>query len=153
MLSKLRNFSKSRFAPVLVAIIIIPFVFWGMGSVFSGGNTNNIVKINKHNVSTEDFINYINSLNIDQKYIKDNIDNGSVEELLSQYISIKILDLEIDDLNISISESALAKKIKSNKSFFDENNKFSRIKYEKFLLENYLTAQEYEENIKKNLKR
>ena len=150
MLSKLRNFSKSRFAPVLVAIIIIPFVFWGMGSVFSGGNTNNIVKINNHNVSTEDFINYINSLNIDQKYIKDNIDNGSVEELLSQYISIKILDLEIDDLNLSISESALAKKIKSNKSFFDENNKFSRIKYEKFLLSNNISAVDFEKNLKDN---
>ena len=150
MLSKLRNFSKSRFAPILVAIIIIPFVFWGMGSVFSGGNTNNIVKINNHNVSTEDFINYINSLNLDQKYIKDNIDNGSIEELLSQYISIKILDLEIIDLNLSVSESSLAKKITSNKSFFDEKNKFSRIKYEKFLLSNNITAVDFENNLKEN---
>ena len=69
MLSNLRNFSKSRFAPILVAIIIIPFLFWGMGGVFSGGNTNNIVKINKYNVSTEDFINYVNSLNLDTKDI------------------------------------------------------------------------------------
>ena len=40
MLNKLRGFSKSKLAGVFVAIIIIPFVFWGMGSVFSGGNTN-----------------------------------------------------------------------------------------------------------------
>ena len=40
MLNKLRNFSKGKLAGVLVGIIIIPFVFWGMGSVFSGGNTN-----------------------------------------------------------------------------------------------------------------
>ena len=45
MLSKLRNFSKSRLSGVLVFIIIIPFVMWGMGSVFSGGNTNIIAKI------------------------------------------------------------------------------------------------------------
>ena len=55
MLNKLRNFSKGKLAGVLVAIIIIPFVFWGMGSVFSGGNKNNIAKINNHNVSTQDF--------------------------------------------------------------------------------------------------
>ena len=42
MISKLRGFSNSKLAGVLVGIIIIPFVFWGMGSVFSGGNTNNV---------------------------------------------------------------------------------------------------------------
>ena len=41
-------------------IIIIPFVFWGMGSVFSGGNTNNVAKINNEIISTQDFVNYIN---------------------------------------------------------------------------------------------
>ena len=46
MLGKLRNFSKSKLAGVLVVIIIIPFVFWGMGSVFSGGNKNNLAIIN-----------------------------------------------------------------------------------------------------------
>tara|TARA_Y100000590_G_scaffold105739_1_gene120335 strand:- start:1886 stop:3262 length:1377 start_codon:yes stop_codon:yes gene_type:complete len=137
----------------LVAIIIIPFLFWGMGGVFSGGNTNNIVKINKYNVSTEDFINYVNSLNLDPKDIKDNIDNGAIENLLSQFISIKILDLEIDDLNISISENSLAKKITSNKSFFDENEKFSRLKYEKFLLSNNLSAVDFENQLRDNEKK
>ena len=46
MLNKLRGFSNTKLAGVLIAIIIIPFVFWGMGSVFSGGNTNSIAKIN-----------------------------------------------------------------------------------------------------------
>ena len=54
MLNKLRNFSNTKLAGVLIAIIIVPFVFWGMGSVFSGGNTNNIVKINNETISTQD---------------------------------------------------------------------------------------------------
>ena len=45
MLNKLRSFSRGKLATVLVGIIIIPFVFWGMGGVFSSGNTNTIVKI------------------------------------------------------------------------------------------------------------
>ena len=40
MLSSIRKFSTSIYAKILLGIIIIPFVFWGMGSVFSGGNTN-----------------------------------------------------------------------------------------------------------------
>jgi peptidyl-prolyl cis-trans isomerase D len=36
--------------------MIIAFVFWGMGSMFSSGNTNNIAKINKTNISTQDLL-------------------------------------------------------------------------------------------------
>ena len=61
MLNKLRSFSKGKLATILVAIIIVPFVFWGMGSVFSGGNINSIAKINNFNISTKDFVNYINN--------------------------------------------------------------------------------------------
>ena len=39
MLNKLRNFAKTKIAGVVIGIIIIPFVFWGMGGVFSGGST------------------------------------------------------------------------------------------------------------------
>ena len=47
MIGSFRNFSKSKFAGVLVFIMIIPFVFWGMGGMFSSGNTNNIGAIGK----------------------------------------------------------------------------------------------------------
>ena len=54
MIGSLRNFAKTKLAGVLVFIIIIPFVFWGMGSMFNSGNSNNIAKINNTNVSTQD---------------------------------------------------------------------------------------------------
>ncbi|SVE38105.1 uncharacterized protein METZ01_LOCUS490959, partial [marine metagenome] len=38
MISNLRKFSKTGIAKVLIGIIIIPFVFWGMGGVFSSGS-------------------------------------------------------------------------------------------------------------------
>ena len=65
MLNKLRGFSNTKLASVLIAIIIIPFVFWGMGSVFSGGNTNNIAKINNETISTQDFMRYVNQTMMD----------------------------------------------------------------------------------------
>ena len=60
MLKNLRGFSNTKLAGVLIAIIIVPFVFWGMGSVFSGGNTNNVAKINNESISSKDFVNFIN---------------------------------------------------------------------------------------------
>ena len=75
MISSFRNFAKTRLAGVLVFIMIIPFVFWGMGSMFSSGNTNTIAKINKKNISTEEFLEYLNTSNISQETIKKNLNS------------------------------------------------------------------------------
>ena len=150
MLNNIRKFSKTIFAKILLVIIIIPFIFWGMGGVFSSGNTNSIVKINSHNISTEDFMNYLNNSRIDQKVIRENIDKKILEELLSQLISVTLLNMEVKDLKITISEISLVDKIKKNKNFLDKKNFFSRTKYEKFLLTQNSTAVQFEEKLKNN---
>ena len=144
MISSFRNFAKTKFAGLLVFIMIIPFVFWGMGSMFSSGNTNNIAKINKTNISTQEFIDYLNNSGIPQETIRNNLENNIVQELLSGLVSTTLLDLEVKDFNIIISEKTLLQKIKSNKNFLDENGIFQRTKYEKFLLENNQSAPAFE---------
>ena len=156
MISSFRNFAKTKFAGLLVFIMIIPFVFWGMGSMFSSGNTNNIAKINKTNISTQEFIDYINSSNVPQQTIRNNLEKGIIEELLSSLISTTLLDLEVKDFDISISENTLLKKIKTNKNFLNDDGIFERAKYEKFLLENNQSAPGFElrlrgREIQKNL--
>ncbi len=148
MIGSFRNFSKSKFAGVLVFIMIIPFVFWGMGGMFSSGNTNNIAKINNTNISTEDFLNHVNTLEISPEYIRKNLDKNVIEELLSTLITSEILNLEVESFNIALSENSLSKKIKNNKSFLDENGIFQRVKYEKFLLENNISAPIYETRLR-----
>ena len=149
MISSFRNFAKTKFAGILVFIMIIPFVFWGMGGMFSSGNTNTIAKINKKNISTQEFIDYLNGSGIPQKSIKDNIDKNIIEELLSGLISTTLLDLEVNDYNLIISENTLLKKITKNKNFQDESGNFQRMKYEKFLLENNQSAPQFESRLKK----
>ena len=144
MIGSFRNFAKTKFAGILVFIMIIPFVFWGMGSMFSSGNTNTIAKINKTNISTEEFIEYLNKSGIPQETIKKNINNNIIEELLSSLISTTLLELEVKDFDIIISENTLLKKIKENKNFLDENGVFQRLRYEKFLLENNQSAPAFE---------
>ena len=148
MISSFRNFAKSKFAGLLVFIIIIPFVFWGMGGMFSSGNTNSVAKINNHNISTQEFIDYLNSSGVPEKTIRENLDKNIVEELLSGLISTTLIDLEIKNFELIISEITLLKKIKENKNFKDENGNFQRIKYEKFLLENNLSAPSFEQRLR-----
>ena len=150
MLNNLRNFAKTKLAVVLVGIIIIPFVFWGMGGVFSGGNKNNIAKINDKSISTQDFVNYVNLSKIESDTIRKNIDNNIIEEILAELISKTMISMEINDLNLKISDKILNKKIRENKNFKDENNNFSRIKYEKFLLSSNLSAPDFESRLREN---
>ena len=148
MIGSFRNFAKTKFAGILVFIMIIPFVFWGMGSMFSSGNTNSIVKINETNVSTEEFIDYLNNSGIPQKTIRENLNNNIIEELLSGLVSTKILDLEIREYDLIISKETLLKMIKKNKNFLDDQGIFQRLKYEKFLLENNQSAPQFELRLK-----
>ena len=150
MLNSIRNFSKTVTAKIFLFIVAIPFVFWGMGDVFTSGNTNSLAKINNENISTEDFIDHINKLNINQNLIRDKIDKNILEEVLGRIISNKLIELEIKEANLVISDKMLAEKIKTNINFLDDNQKFSRTKYEKFLISNNLNANEYEKNFKEN---
>ena len=135
-------------AVVLIIVIIIAFGFGGFGGGFLSNNQNNIAKINKTNITTQDFVNYINQSGISQKAIKENLNNNIIEELLSGLVSTTLLNLEIEDFNINFSENSILKKIKLNNNFLDENDLFQRTKYEKFLLENNISAPLFEKRLK-----
>ncbi len=149
MIEKIKNLGWKQFGGlVLIVIIIIAFGFGGFGGGFSTNNQNNIAKINKTNVTTQDFIDYVNQSGISQEAIRDNLDNNIIEELLSGLISTTLIDLEIKDFDLSINEKTILKNIKENKNFHDENGTFQRIKYEKFLLSNNLSAAMFELRLK-----
>ena len=152
MINPFKNFTKKKIGGlILIFVIIIAFGFGGFGGGFNTGNQNNIAKINNTNISTQDFMDYLSQSGLSQQVIKENIDKNILEELLSTLVSTTLLQLEIKDLNLTISESALIERIKKNKNFQDENEKFQRTLYEKFLLTNSTNAPLYEIRLKKNI--
>ena len=145
----LKNFGVKKLGGViLIVIIVIAFGFGGFGGGFSTNNQNNIAKINKTNVTTQDFMDYLNQSNISQQAIRENLDKNIIEELLSGLISTTLIDLEVEDFDLSITELTVLKKIKENKNFHDENGAFQRTKYEKFLLSNNMSAPMFEIQLK-----
>ena len=129
MISKFKSITNSKLSWVIVALIAIPFVFWGMGDVFTRGNTNNVAKINNNKVSVTDFINHINKSGLDENIIRENIDKNIFEEFLSQLISQELMKMEMKNLKLDFSDKTLKDRIINNKNFFDNEKKFSRNKY------------------------
>ena len=152
MATSIGKLSKSFFLKLLVGIIILPFVFWGMGDVFRGGNQNVVATVDSNKISTQEFVNYINRLNLNEEQIKNLSKTDLVEQILSAYIGKKVMSLEIEKLNVVISDSALRDIIKNDKSFY-KDDKFSRTKYEKFLIKSGITAPQFEANLVEQEKR
>ena len=60
MIETLKNFGGKKLGGlILIAIIIIAFGFGGFGGGFINNDQNNIAKINKTNLTTQDFMNML----------------------------------------------------------------------------------------------
>ena len=99
MLGSIRKFSSSIYAKIFLVIVVMPFIFWGMGPVFQGGKQNIIVEIGKEKFSTQEFIDFVRSRTNNEE----NLDNNLIEKLLSNFIGDRLIMLEIEDFNIILS--------------------------------------------------
>ena len=152
MATSIGKLSKSFFIKLLVGIIILPFVFWGMGDVFRGGNQNVVATVESEKISTQEFLNYLKQINLNEEQIKNLPKTDLVEQILSQYIGRKVMALEIEKIGVVVNDNALRNIIKNDKLFF-KDNKFSRTEYEKFLIKSGITAPQFEANIVEQEKR
>ena len=143
MLTSIRKKTTSFLAKVLIGIIILPFVFWGMGDVFRTGNQNVVVTIDSEKVTAQSFVEYLNRLNLNEKQRKNLAKTDLLDRILSDYIGKKIIALEISEQGINLNNQSL-KEIIINDETFKKDNKFSRTEYEKFLLESGLSAAMFE---------
>jgi peptidyl-prolyl cis-trans isomerase D len=146
MLTSIRKVTTSFLAKVLIGIIILPFLFWGMGDVFRTGNQNVIVTIDSEKVSAQDFIEYISRLNLNEQQRNNLVKTDLLDRILSDYIGKRIINLEIADQGINLNNQSLREIIISDETF-QKDSKFSRTVYEKFLLESGVSATMFEQNI------
>ena len=146
MLTSIRKVTTSFLTKVLIGIIILPFVFWGMGDVFRTGNQNILVTIDSEKVTAQGFVQYVNRLNLTEQQRSNLAKTDLMDRILSDYIGKKIIILEIINQGINLNDKAL-KEIIINDETFKKNNKFSRTAYEKFLLESGLSAAMFEQNV------
>ena len=90
MATSIGKLSKSFFVKLLVGIIILPFVFWGMGDVFRGGNQNIIATIESKKISTQEFVAHLNRMNLSKEQLKNLPRTNLVDQILSEYIGRKV---------------------------------------------------------------
>ena len=105
MLASIRKFSKSFVAKIFVAIIALPFILWGMGDVFRSGKQNVIVEINDEKINSKEFITYIQKINLSKEEIDRVGKSKLIDDILTNYISEKIIEIETKKKGNKITNS------------------------------------------------
>ena len=146
MLTSIRKITTSFLAKVLIVIIILPFLFWGMGDVFRGGNQNILATIDSEKISVQNFVEYTNRLNLNKQQRESLNKTDLLDKILSDYVAKKIISLEIENQGINLTDRSLREILTSDEAF-KKDGKFSRTQYEKFLLESGISAPMFERNI------
>ena len=117
-----------------------------MGDMFKG-KQNILVEINNEKITTKEFIAFVQKINLSSKEIERVGKDRIFDEILANYISEKIIAKEANQKGILLNDKSILK-ILTNSQEFLKDGKFSKTKYEKFMITSGLTKPQYEKNIR-----
>ena len=133
MLSSIRKFSTSFMGKIVIALIAIAFIVgFGMSGSFSG-KQNIVAEINDEKISTQEFVNYLRTVNITYEEMEKVGKLNLLERVLTNYISEKIVAIESNKMGFQLSDRSLFRKLANDKKF-QKDVEFSETRYEKFII-------------------
>ncbi|NRA73857.1 MAG: SurA N-terminal domain-containing protein [Rickettsiales bacterium] len=151
MFIKLRKFSESPLAKILLLILALSLIIWG---IKIGSNNQNYVATigDKNFVSVIDFkrvkTNFLRNTN---KY-KQSIDDSNInQEILKILIQNELLKAEANSLGLIIGENVALKTIRKMSVFKDKDGKFDKNVFKNALAMNGIHASKFLANIKDEL--
>ena len=156
MKSKINKF----FAWIIVLLLVLGLVGFGLQDVLSRWGSSKLATVGDIEISTKEFgQDFIREIN----FISQNLGkNLSVQEaksigihfrVLERLINRSLLDQLVRDLEISIGDTFLLKRIKGNTNFQDNNGNFNREIYNQYLNQLNLSENEFEDILRNELSR
>lgn len=156
MLDFMRKNAGSWMIKGLLAIIVIVFVFWGVGS-FRSRQANRVALINGEVITVREYQEAYNSL-VEQlrSRLGNNINEETLKTLnlkkraLDRLIDRRLLVGEAEKLKFRVANEELTRTIGNIKAF-QEDGVFSKKTYERVLTRNHLTPEEFESSVRESI--
>jgi len=155
MLRFLRKGATSLYVKLFLVIIVIVFIFWGIGS-FTSERKNLVAKVNGIPITLKEFQEYYNfqisrlKQTFGELSSKDLAALKLKEQVLEELIKLKLLEDQAEKLKIKITPVEVTYAISQIPSF-QENGKFNPTKYQYILRELGISPEFFEKLIKSDL--
>jgi len=151
-------YRKKRVVQIILALITLPFAFFGVDYYFrGGGSAAEIARVGGETISQAEFANAISEQqdrmrqSAGKDYDPTVFSNPEVRySMLEQLIGQRVLEQQVRRGNLRVSDAQLAQFI-GELAPFQEDGKFSRTKYEQLLISQNMTPLAFEQRVRQEL--
>ncbi len=156
MLDPMRKYAQSWGIKIVFGLIIIVFVFWGVGS-FKGDKATVLATVNGEPILIKDYekayqenlrLVHNKNPNITDKELQE---GGFRWQVFSNMVTTRLLEDQAKKLGISVSNDEVRAEIAKIPAFLNESRQFDAKRYEAILAANNVTPGEFEADFRQNL--
>lgn len=159
MLQTFKKHSGSIFAKILFALLVASFAFFGIGDMFRSYTAMQpVAKVGSISISQEEFfsaykkvVTRLQTLAHGKLKPEDIRNLRADKQILNDLINNAVLDNEIQNLGLVVSEEALEQFIKSIPVFLDKDGNFDRNHFRYLLHQNEMSEAGFIQQSKDNL--
>lgn len=153
MLEAIRRSAESWGVKILFGLIILVFVFWGVGS-YQGNKTQVVAYVNERPILEKDFL---QALDQEMENVRRRNPTATMEDLqslqlkpqvLSQMINDELLLEEAARLHVSASADEIAEVVRSYEVFYNEQGDFDPQRYRLLLSRQGMTPAQFEQSLR-----
>lgn len=151
MLKFIRRNAEAAWVKIMFVIIVVVFVFWGIGSVVGGQKAQIVARVNGEVIDPVDFTRTYNGLvRMYEDLYKGNFQSEMLKSLnlkgqaMDQLIHGALLRQEAQRIGLRVTEAELRDSV-AQMPAFQRNGRFNRNVYLNTLRANGMTAGEFEE--------
>ncbi len=151
LIGRMRSGIDSPFMVTVLVVIVITFVFWGVGK--QGGNTTAVVaRVNGERITSTRFNHLMRrALQSQRGAMSEAQESALRNQVLDQLIFTTLLRQEAERLDLHVSDEEVAQAIKELDVFHDENGKFSKEIYTSTIKRMGLTREQLEAEFREQL--
>ena len=158
MLDGIRNKAQSFGVKLIFGLIIVVFVFWGVGNI-GGMSSDTLAVVNGEKLTVREFSKAWQRMAQAEK--KNNPDVFSDDERFKQYkrmvldemITLRLFLQEAERLGIMVTPHELKALIDTYPVFHDDNGKFDPDRYRRFIASMDMSAGEFEKDLRDDMLR
>ena len=156
MLDPMRRYAQSWGVKIIFGLIIIVFVFWGVGS-FQGDRASVLANINgepllikEYEKSYQENLRLVKNRN-PKITDKDLQEGGFGWQVFTNMVTTRLLEAQAKKLGITVSKDEMRASIATIPAFLNKDKKFDPKRYEAILAANNVTPGEFEADYRQDL--